>query len=129
VKYRFINEHRHEYKVATMCRVLKVARAGFYAWLHQPDSNRAIEDKRLLDLIRDSYVASGGVYGSPRVFADLREAGEMCGKHRVERIMRNHKIKAIRGYKSPKEVKGVRKYLRPTVSIVNSLSMRLTACG
>jgi hypothetical protein len=62
VKYRFINEHRHEYKVATMCRVLKVARAGYYAWLHQPDSNRAIEDKRLLDLIRDSYVASGGVY-------------------------------------------------------------------
>mgnify|MGYP000113676054 CR=1 FL=1 len=43
MKYRFINEHRHEYKVATMCRVLKVARAGFYAWLHQPNSNRAIE--------------------------------------------------------------------------------------
>jgi len=70
VKYRFINEHRHEYRVATMCRVLKVARAGFYAWLHQPNSNRAIQDERLLGLIRDSYVASGGVYGSPRVFAD-----------------------------------------------------------
>ena len=83
MKYRFINEHRHEYKVATMCRVLKVARAGFYAWLHQPDSNRAIEDERLLGLIRDSYIASGGVYGSPRVFADLREAGETCGKHRI----------------------------------------------
>ena len=40
MKYRFINEHRHEYRVATMCRVLKVARAGFYAWLHQPNSNR-----------------------------------------------------------------------------------------
>jgi putative transposase len=84
VKYRFINEHKHEYKVATMCRVLKVALAGYYAWLHQPDSNRAIEDKRRQVLIRDSYVSSGGVYGSPRVFADLREAGETCGKHRVE---------------------------------------------
>jgi putative transposase len=41
-------------------------------------------------------VASGGVYGSPRVFADLREAGETCGKHRVERIMRNNKIKAAK---------------------------------
>jgi putative transposase len=121
VKYRFINEHRHEYKVATMCRVLKVARAGFYAWLHQPDSNRAIEDKRLLDLIRDSYVASGGVYGSPRVFADLREAGEMCGKHRVERIMRNHKIKAIRGYKSPKAVKG-----RPSILAPNRVNREFT---
>ncbi len=65
-----------------MCRVLKVAPAGFYAWLHQPNSNRAIQDERLLGLMRDSYVVSGGVYDSPRVFADLREAGESCGKHR-----------------------------------------------
>ena len=121
MKYRFINEHRHEYRVATMCRVLKVARAGFYAWLHQPNSNRAIQDERLLGLIRDSYVASGGVYGSPRVFADLREAGEKCGKHRVERIMRNHKIKAIRGYKSPKAVTG-----RPSILAPNRVNREFT---
>jgi hypothetical protein len=30
-----------------MCRVLKVARAGFYQWLHQPVSERAEEDARL----------------------------------------------------------------------------------
>lgn len=104
-----------------MCRVLKVARAGFYAWLHQPNSNRAIQDERLLGLIRDSYVASGGVYGSPRVFADLREAGESCGKHRVERIMRNHKIKAIRGYKSPKAVNG-----RPSILAPNRVNREFT---
>ena len=106
MKYRFINEHLHEYKVATMCKALKVASAGFYAWLHQPDSNRAIEDERLLGLIRESYIASGGVYGAPRVFADLREAGETYGKHRIERIMRHKKIQAILSYKSPKAVKG-----------------------
>lgn len=71
------------------------------------------QDERLLGLIRDSYVASGGVYGSPRVFADLREAGETCDKHRVERIMRNHKIQAIRGYKSTKAVKGRLSILAP----------------
>ena len=58
-----------------MCRVLQVARSGFYQWLHKPLSDRAIEDQRLLGLIRDSYTASGGIYGSPRVFGDLREAG------------------------------------------------------
>ena len=121
MKYRFINEHRHEYRVATMCRVLKVARAGFYAWLHQRNSKRAIQDERLLELIRDSYVASGGVYGSPRVFADLREAGETCGKHRVERIMRNNKIQAIRGYKSPKTVKG-----RPSILAPNRVNREFT---
>lgn len=77
-----------------MCRVLKVARAGFYDWLHKPLSDRAMEDQRLLSLIRDSYVASGGVYGSPRVFADLLEAGQTCGKHRVARIMQTNRIKA-----------------------------------
>lgn len=121
MRYRFINEHRHEYKVATMCRVLKVARAGFYAWLHQPDSNRAIEDERLLGLIRDSYIASGGVYGSPRVFADLREAGETCGKHRIERIMRQNKIQAVRGYKIPKAVKG-----RPSILAPNRVNREFT---
>lgn len=30
-----------------MCRVLKVARAGFYDWLNKPLSDRAIENKRL----------------------------------------------------------------------------------
>lgn len=78
----------------TMCRVLKVCRSGFYAWLNKPLSDRAIEDQRLLVLVRASYAASGGVYGAPRVFLDLREAGETCGKHRVARIMRENKIKA-----------------------------------
>lgn len=41
----------------------------------RPLSDRRLEDQRLPKLIRDSY-ASGGVYGSPRVFLDLREAGE-----------------------------------------------------
>ena len=85
-----------------MCRVLKVHRSGFYAWLQQPLSSRAIEDRRLLTLIRESYDNSGSSYGSPRVFRDLRERGELCGLHRVARIMREHKIKAQRGYTKPK---------------------------
>lgn len=78
-----MNEHRHQYAITTLCRVLQVARAGFYQWLHKPVSDREKENGRLLGLIRDSYAASRGVYGARRVFADLREAGESCGKHRV----------------------------------------------
>lgn len=89
-----------------MCRVLQVTRSGFYAWLHKPLSDRAIEDRRLLSLIRASYAASGGVYGSPRVFLDLREAGEQCGRHRVARIMRGQKIRALRGCKAPRPIVG-----------------------
>jgi putative transposase len=121
IKYRFINEHRQQFRIMTMCRVLSVARAGFYHWLHHPLSDRAIEDRRLLGLIRDSHTGSGGVYGSPRVFGDLREAGESCGKHRVARIMRTHKIRAIRGYKTPRAIEG-----RPSILAPNRLNREFT---
>ena len=75
MKYRFMNEHRREFAVTLMCRVLTVNRAGFYAWLHQPESQRHKEDQRLLGLIRNSYAGSHGAYGARRVFGDLREVG------------------------------------------------------
>jgi len=31
MKYQFIAEHRHEYPISTMCRVLEVAVSGLYA--------------------------------------------------------------------------------------------------
>lgn len=58
MKYRFMNEHRHQYAITTLCRVLQAARAGFYQWLHKPVSDREKENGRLLGLIRDSYEAS-----------------------------------------------------------------------
>lgn len=100
-----------------MCRVLRVNRAGYYQWLHKPLSDRAIDDQRLLGLIRDSYSASGGVYGSRRVCGDLREAGETCSKNRIERIMRINKIKALHGYKIPRGISG-----RPSIIAPNRLN-------
>lgn len=121
MKYRFMNDHRDQFRVSTMCRVLEVPRSDFYQWLHQPDSERAREDRRLLGLIRDSYAASGGVYGARRVFADIREVGESCGKHRVERIMREHRIQAIRGYKKPRHIVG-----RPSIIAPNRLNRQFS---
>src|SRR5690606_25021096 len=88
---------------------------------HRPQSERAIENERLLGLIRDSYAASSGVYGSPRVFGDLREAGETCGRHRVARLMRAHQIKAVRGYKKPRRIVG-----RPSILSPNRLQREFT---
>ena len=82
-----------------MYLVLKIARAGYYAWLHEPESVRTIEDKRLLQLIRSSYDASCGIYGYRRITLDLKELGESCEPNRVLKIMRNNDIAAVRGYK------------------------------
>jgi putative transposase len=96
--YEFIKAHRHEHDVRLMCRVLEVAPSGYYAWLKNPQSRRSAENARLLKLIRASFNASNGIYGSPRVFLDLRESGETCSKHRVARLMRVNEIRPVRGY-------------------------------
>ena len=85
-----------------MCRVLKVHRSGFYAWLHEPLSPRAKANEMLTAKIRESYDQSMGIYGTPRIFCDLREAGVACGENRVARLMRAAGIKSVRGYKRPR---------------------------
>jgi putative transposase len=51
-------------------------------------------------LIRASFVASQSIYGAPRVFLDLREAGEAYSKHRVERLMRENGLRALHDYRT-----------------------------
>jgi putative transposase len=104
-----------------MCRVLRVTRSGYYAWSRQPHSARAIEDQRLLGLIRESYAASDRVYGSPRIFDDLKEAGEHVGRKRIERIMRENRIRAVLGYRRPRYVAGT-----PAVAYPNRLQRGFT---
>ena len=74
--------------------------SGYYAWLKKPVSDHENEDKRLLRLIRASFAASQGAYGAPRVFLDLREAGETCSKHRVARLMQENNIRVQGGYRT-----------------------------
>jgi putative transposase len=99
-KYEFIKAHRKQFPVEVMYRELSVAPSGYYEWLKCPVSKRAVEDARLLRLIRASFTASQGVYGAPRVFLDLREAGETCSKHRVARLMREAGLRALHGYRT-----------------------------
>ncbi|WP_366515683.1 IS3 family transposase [Solimonas marina] len=89
-----------------MCRLLGVAPSGDSAWIDKPVSDRAREDKRLLRLIRASFNENQAVYGAPRVFLDLREAGETCCKHRVTRLMRENHMRAKGGYRTRRFLSG-----------------------
>ena len=113
MKYAFIEKHRGDHAIRAMCRILGVAPSGFYAWIHRPQSDRAKEDQRLLQLIRTSWLASGRIYGSPRIFADLREAGERIARRRVARIMRENGIRAVRGYKRARFADGGASVIAP----------------
>lgn len=104
-----------------MCHVLRVHHSGYYQWLKRPESDRAIENKRLTSLIQESWLASGGIYGSPRIHVDLREAGETCSENRVARLMSLAGLKAIRGYKAPRYRSG-----KPAVAAKNQLKREFT---
>ena len=113
VTYAFVKAHRSEFDTAVICRLLDVSRSGFYEWLRKPLSDRALEDQRLLGLIRAAYTASHGVYGAPRIFLDLREAGETCSTHRVARIMRANNMNALHGYRAPRYARSHLSILTP----------------
>jgi putative transposase len=119
--YEFIKANRSTFSVHAMCRLLGLTPSGYYAWISQPVSNRAQEDARLLRLIRASFIASQGIYGAPRVFLDLREAGETCSKHRVARLMRLNRLRAHHGYRTRRWTAG-----KPSVVIPNLLQRQFT---
>ena len=119
--YELIKAHHGTFSVHAACRLLAVAPSGYYAWLQQPLSHRAQEDARLLRLIRASFAASQGIYGAPRVFLDLREAGETCSKHRVARLMREHQLRAVHGYRTHRW-----SVSKPAVLIPNLLQRQFT---
>lgn len=85
-----------------MCQILEVHRSGFYAWLNQPASCRAQEDARLLVEIKQFWLESGCTYGYRNIQRDLKDAGEMIGKNRVYRLMKQAQIRSQRGYRRHK---------------------------
>ncbi len=79
----------------TMCHVLAVSESGYYAWRKREPSQRQRDNERLTEQICQAYEQARQVYGSPRVHAELRAQGISCGKHRVERLMRQAGLRAI----------------------------------
>jgi putative transposase len=76
-----------------MCKVLSVSRAGYYAWSTRQISQRKLDDKRILVLIKDVFKRSRDTYGYRRILAALRDMNEICSKHKILRLMRENNIR------------------------------------
>jgi putative transposase len=82
-----VNQATHS--VGVMCRLLRISRSGFYAWLERPMSARARVDLSLTAKIEAIHRRSKGVYGSPNIHAELADDyGIRVGRKRVARLMR-----------------------------------------
>lgn len=89
MRYSFLRQHRGQFRLATMCRVLRVSKSGYFAWLQRPESARAKANQALLTQIKAAHAQSRQLYGRRRVHAALQAQGVLCGKHRVGRLMRS----------------------------------------
>ena len=96
MKFAFIQAEKATYPVTTLCRVLGVSRAGFYAAQARPVPTRVAEDERLAIEIAAIHAGSRRCYGSPRVHAELRARGHCTSRKRVARLMRRAGLAARR---------------------------------
>jgi len=83
------------YPITKMCRMLKVSRAGYYAWIDRPPSAHADDDRRLAVLVRQAHEESGNRYGAPRVQKELAKTSDVhLSQKRVGRLMRQEGLRA-----------------------------------
>ena len=94
MRFAFIAVEKARHPLTLLCRCLGVTRSGFYAWASRPPAARAQQDQRLRVLVRASFAASGGRYGSPRIQADLDAHGAHVSRKRVVRLMQAEGLRA-----------------------------------
>jgi putative transposase len=97
MKYQMVERLRAQYSVQSLCRVLDVARSGYYAWRKRAPSLREQADVQLKQEIAAIFESSYQTYGSPRIHAALCKAGHRCGRRRVMRLMREQGLSVQQG--------------------------------
>jgi len=93
VRYACIERRRSHDSVRMMCRLQKVSASGYYAWRTRPEGPRAKLDRELLLEIKRIHAQSKGVYGSPRIQAELASEGRHVGRNKVARLMRLERLR------------------------------------
>ena len=67
MRYSFIREHRGQFQLEALCRVLRVSKSGYCAWLSRPESRRRRANRALLTRIKAAYERSRKSYGRRRI--------------------------------------------------------------
>jgi transposase InsO family protein len=72
-----------------MCRVLKVNRSSYYAWLKSSPSKRHLENQLLSSKIKEAFIESRCTYGSRRLRKRLMNIGFVISRRRVKNLMKS----------------------------------------
>lgn len=104
----FIDEHRMEYGVEPMCRVLPIAPSTYWAHVRRrarPELRpaRTQRDEALKVEIQRVFDENFRVYGARKVWRQLQREGVEVARCTVERLMRELGLQgAVRGRKTPR---------------------------
>jgi len=94
----FINEHRDRFGVEPICETLQVAPSTYYAALSRPPSARQLRDRSLKVEIARVHKENFDVYGTEKVWKQLRREDIEVGRDRVGRLMAELELEgAVRG--------------------------------
>jgi putative transposase len=92
MKYVFIENHQAEFSIKAMCRVLRVARSGWYAWCNRCRVINARQRFRQdCDIaVSDAFTRAKQRYGAPRLADELREQGLTYNVKTIASSLRRH---------------------------------------
>lgn len=94
----FIDAHRDRFGVEPICEVLQFAPSTYWSAKRRPASARSIRDEELKVEIVRVHGENFGVYGAPKIWAQLNREGVGVARCTVERLMRDLGLSgAVRG--------------------------------
>lgn len=99
-----IELHHEQLSIRRQCQLLKITRSNLY----YRKADISLDDAELLNHIRDSWCRYP-FYGYRRITRELRAANLVVNKKRVQRLMREHGIKAL--YPKPNTSKGNKRHV------------------
>lgn len=77
-----------------LCEVYDVSRFGYASWKARGESRHSQRDRELKLSIEKLFGKVDGIYGSPKIHAQLKQQGEVVGRNRVARLMQEENLKA-----------------------------------
>lgn len=92
----YVDQHRERFGVEPICQTLGVSASAYYQRASGERSERAVEDERLLGVIRVTHKQNYEAYGYRRMWKALERAGEHVPRCQVQRLMACHGIQGAK---------------------------------
>ena len=91
----YIDANRDRFGVEPICRALQFAPSTYWSAKRRAPSARSVRDEQLKAEIARVHAENFGVYGAPKVWAQLNREGHTVARCTVERLMRDLGLRGV----------------------------------